>query len=117
MGAGKSTFARAVLEGAGVSRDAEGSPTFPIAHEYFAKNGTKIVHVDFYRLKSESEIEATGLLELFWDERVVILSEWTEQFPEFFASVTRSEFPVAVLELRFSERSASFRRLSVRSHH
>src|SRR4051812_290672 len=50
MGAGKSTFARFLLEGLEHDRDAEGSPSFPIAHEYRTRLGP-LVHIDFYRLK------------------------------------------------------------------
>src|SRR5271156_4913445 len=56
LGAGKSTFARALLEGLGVIQPPEGSPSFAIAHEYSCVRG-QVVHVDLYRLKHESEIE------------------------------------------------------------
>src|SRR5262245_58300605 len=57
LGAGKTTFARALLEALGVHQPPEGSPTFAIAHEYRARAVPEIVHIDFYRLKHESEIE------------------------------------------------------------
>src|SRR5690348_5184115 len=60
MGAGKTTFARALLEGLGVIQPAEGSPSFAIAHEYDSPRGP-VVHVDFYRLKDESEIEDAAI--------------------------------------------------------
>src|SRR4051812_19325140 len=60
MGVGKTTFARALLEGLGVVQPPEGSPTFAIAHEYFSARGD-VVHIDFYRLKSEAEIEDAGV--------------------------------------------------------
>src|SRR4051812_18539939 len=52
MGAGKSTFARALLEALGIGARAEGSPTFAIMHEYESRLGT-VAHLDLYRMKSE----------------------------------------------------------------
>src|SRR5581483_10858229 len=49
MGAGKSTFARALIRALGVDQGAEGSPTFAIAHEYRSKKKGRdcaIVHLD-----------------------------------------------------------------------
>lgn len=112
MGAGKSTLARAILAGAGVGRDSEGSPTFPIAHEYRGSAGFKLLHVDFYRLKSESEIEETGLLEAFWDPEIAVIAEWTSEFPEFRRSLIESEFPCLEVRLEFVDGRPEFRRLA-----
>jgi tRNA threonylcarbamoyl adenosine modification protein YjeE len=112
MGAGKSTFARAILKGFGVSREGEGSPTFPIAHEYSNHSGQKILHVDFYRLKSEAEIEATGLTEAFWDRSLVILSEWTRQFGEFYQAIQDSP-DLRTIEVRIEIENESLRRLKL----
>src|SRR4051812_16090482 len=63
MGAGKTTFSRALLAGLGVEQPPEGSPTFAIAHEYRTSRPGgvgQVVHIDFYRLRSESEIEEAG---------------------------------------------------------
>jgi tRNA threonylcarbamoyl adenosine modification protein YjeE len=82
MGSGKSTFARAFLSELEIHRDAEGSPTFAIAHEYSSRENWRVVHADGFRLKSETELEATGLVEVLWDPDALVLFEWLELFPE-----------------------------------
>jgi tRNA threonylcarbamoyl adenosine modification protein YjeE len=82
LGAGKTTFARAVLAALRVDQPAEGSPTFAIAHEYRYEAG-EVVHVDFYRLKYEAEIEEAGLPEYFWGRNAVVLCEWISLFAKF----------------------------------
>ena len=49
MGAGKTTFIKAVCEELGVE-DVITSPTFAIINEYTGQEGT-IYHFDFYRIK------------------------------------------------------------------
>ena len=86
MGAGKTTFARALLEGLGVARMAEGSPTFAIAHEYPSKIGD-VVHIDLYRLDSEDEAEAAGVPAYFWERNALVLVEWIEKAPSLATAV------------------------------
>ena len=89
MGAGKSTFARALLRGLHVIQPAEGSPTFAIAHEYDAPMGG-VVHVDFYRLRSEDEIDEAGITAYFWERDVLVVSEWISMWPTFERAVLES---------------------------
>jgi tRNA threonylcarbamoyladenosine biosynthesis protein TsaE len=86
MGAGKSTFARYLLEALGVIQVSEGSPTFALAHEYAGKKGG-IVHLDFYRLRSEAEIHEAGIEAIFWERESLMISEWVSLFPEFLESL------------------------------
>ena len=86
MGVGKTTFARSLLQGLGVIQPPEGSPSFAIAHEYLSVKGP-VVHVDFYRLKSDIEIEEAGIGAYFWERDAVIISEWISLFPEFEKAV------------------------------
>ncbi len=82
MGAGKSTFARALLKALGARQPAEGSPTFAIAHEYEGPQ-CGIVHMDFYRLRSEAEIEDAGISSYFWERNLIVIAEWISLHPEF----------------------------------
>jgi tRNA threonylcarbamoyl adenosine modification protein YjeE len=89
LGAGKSTFARAILQALHVRQPPEGSPTFAIAHEYDCDHGP-IVHIDFYRLKSELEIDEAGIPAYFWERPTITLCEWLSNTPAFEKAVLQS---------------------------
>lgn len=76
MGAGKTTFIKAVCEELGVE-DVITSPTFAIVNEYTAGNGNPIYHFDFYRIKKLDEVFDMG-----YDDYVesgnLCLMEWPE---------------------------------------
>ena len=60
MGAGKTTFVKALCEELGVN-DVITSPTFSIVNEYRSdENGELIYHFDFYRIKKLSEVSDMG---------------------------------------------------------
>ncbi len=99
LGAGKSTLARQMLEGFGVRREAEGSPTFAIAHEYLSGEGRRVVHADGYRLKGDAELEATGLLETLWDPETIVLFEWIDLFAETARALRDSDLPTIWIRL------------------
>jgi len=86
MGAGKTTFARSLLRGLGVVQPPEGSPTFAIAHEYRGAR-SDVVHLDFYRLRSEDEITEAGLEAYFWERGAIVIAEWTSMWPNFEAAL------------------------------
>lgn len=89
MGAGKSTFARAVLEGLKIEQPAEGSPTFSIANEYSSAQGD-LIHIDFYRMEHESELENRGILSYYWEREAIVLSEWLSNWPQLRASILKT---------------------------
>lgn len=76
MGAGKTTFVKAVCEHLGVT-DAVNSPTFAIVNEYEAGNGEPIYHFDFYRIKRMDEVLDIGYEE-YVDSGALCLMEWPE---------------------------------------
>lgn len=73
-----------MLRALGHPNGGEGSPTFPLAHEY-RLSGRRVAHLDLYRIRSEGELEMTGLLEHFSGEPGVVLVEWGSLFAELFA--------------------------------
>ncbi len=87
MGAGKSTFARALLEACGCELPPAGSPTFAIAHEYPSPRGT-LIHIDVYRLESPSELESAGVESALWERsETIVLTEWLSKFTEEYQSL------------------------------
>ena len=66
MGAGKTTFIKAVCEELGVS-DVITSPTFAIVNEYRSDTaGELIYHFDFYRIKKLEEVYDMGYEDYFY---------------------------------------------------
>lgn len=77
MGAGKTTFIKAVCEELGVN-DVITSPTFAIVNEYTREpSGESIFHFDFYRIKKIEEIYDMGY-EDYFDSGSLCFLEWPE---------------------------------------
>ena len=95
MGAGKTTFIKAVCEELGVE-DTVTSPTFAIVNEYEAAQGRPIYHFDFYRIKKVSEAYDMGCEEYFYSGHPCFI-EWPELIeevlPEETVSVTIEALP------------------------
>ena len=75
MGAGKTTFIKAICEELGVE-DVITSPTFAIVNEYTAANGS-IYHFDFYRIKKLEEVYDMGYEDYFFSGALCLM-EWPE---------------------------------------
>ena len=86
MGAGKTTFIKAVCEELGVD-DTVTSPTFAIVNEYEAANGRPIYHFDFYRIKKLSEAYDMGCEEYFYSGHPCFI-EWPELIEEVLPEET-----------------------------
>ena len=77
MGAGKTTFIKAICEELGVD-DVITSPTFAIVNEYqSATTGDSIYHFDFYRIKKLEEVDDMGYEDYFYSGSLCFL-EWPE---------------------------------------
>ncbi len=85
MGAGKTTFIRAVCQELGV-RDTVTSPTFAIVNEYSSPQGA-VYHFDFYRLRRAQEALDIGLDEYLQSGRPCLM-EWPELIQDFLPEET-----------------------------
>ena len=77
MGAGKTTFIKALCESLGVE-DVITSPTFAIVNEYTTAAGDPIYHFDFYRIKRLEEVYDMGYEDYFYQSGSLCLIEWPE---------------------------------------
>ena len=81
MGAGKTTFIKAVCEELGVT-DVINSPTFAIVNEYRSdETGELIYHFDFYRIKKLDEVYDMGYEDYFYSGALCFI-EWPELIEE-----------------------------------
>ncbi len=79
MGAGKTTFIKAICTELGV-KDGMSSPTFSLVNEYNSDQGETIFHFDFYRIDNENDAYQAGLHEYF-DSGNYCFVEWPEKVP------------------------------------
>ena len=87
MGAGKTTFIKAVCEELGVT-DMVTSPTFAIVNEYRSDTtGELIYHFDFYRIKKLEEVYDMGYEDYFYCGAVCFI-EWPELIEELLPGDT-----------------------------
>lgn len=81
MGAGKTTFVKAICEELGVE-DVITSPTFAIVNEYRSdSSGELIYHFDFYRIKKLEEVYDMGYEDYFYSGATCFI-EWPELIEE-----------------------------------
>ncbi|WP_298115137.1 tRNA (adenosine(37)-N6)-threonylcarbamoyltransferase complex ATPase subunit type 1 TsaE [uncultured Bacteroides sp.] len=77
MGAGKTTFIKAICEELGV-KDVITSPTFAIVNEYRSEETAELIyHFDFYRIKKLDEVYDMGYEDYFYSGAVCFI-EWPE---------------------------------------
>ncbi len=105
MGAGKTTFVKALCEHLGVE-DVVNSPTFAIVNEYEDGEGQPIYHFDFYRLKRLSEAYDMGCEEYFYSGHLCLI-EWpdivADILPEDTVDVTIEEQADGTRCVRFKD--------------
>lgn len=76
MGAGKTTFIKAISEVMGV-KETVNSPTFSIVNEYEASDGRIIYHFDCYRINKVQEALDLGAEEYLYSGNLCFI-EWSE---------------------------------------
>lgn len=104
MGAGKTTFIKAICEELGVE-DVINSPTFAIVNEYRSSDSSELIyHFDFYRINKQSEAEDIGTEDYFYSGALCFI-EWPEKIDELL--------PGDVVNVRISENENGSRTVTV----
>ena len=104
MGAGKTTFIKAVCKELGV-KDVITSPTFAIVNEYEASTAP-IYHFDFYRIKKLEEVYDMGYEDYFYSGALCFI-EWPELIEELLptdavkVSISEQEDGSRVVEISY----------------
>lgn len=104
LGAGKTSFARALLRELGVGERIK-SPTYSLIEGYRA-HGRPAWHLDLYRIADPGELEWLGL-DALADPGALVLVEWPER--------GRGALPAADLDVRLAY-AGSGRRVVLRPH-
>lgn len=86
MGAGKTTFIKAICENLGVT-DTINSPTFAIVNEYRSESGELVYHFDFYRINKIEEAYDFGYEDYFYSGSLCFI-EWPERIEELLPKDT-----------------------------
>ena len=104
MGAGKTTFIKAICEELGV-KDVINSPTFAIVNEYRSdKIGELMYHFDFYRINNIQEAYNIGT-EDYFDSGAICFIEWADKIEAMLPDDTVF---VNIIEQEDSSRLVSF---------
>ena len=87
MGAGKTTFIKAICEYLGVE-DVVNSPTFSIINEYKSSITNELIyHFDFYRINQISEAKEIGVEDYFYNGTRCFI-EWPEKIKQLLPEDT-----------------------------
>lgn len=104
MGAGKTTFIKAVCEVLGV-KETINSPTFSIVNEYETENGQIIYHFDCYRIKNVQEAIDMGTEEYLYSENLCFI-EWAENIAPLLPELTVN---VDIVEIENNKRNITLK--------
>ncbi len=102
MGAGKTTFIKALCEELKVT-DTVNSPTFALINEYGTEAGNTVFHFDFYRIKTGNEVFDLGYEDYFYGDDLCLI-EWAEKIehllPENYVRVNIKEMENGKRQMR-----------------
>ena len=103
MGAGKTTFIKALCAGLGVT-DTVNSPTFAIINEYFTSKKEIVYHIDLYRLRNLEELMDIGYEDYLQSGNFLFI-EWPEK--------AREVLPFDCINVQISRNDDESRRLAI----
>jgi tRNA threonylcarbamoyladenosine biosynthesis protein TsaE len=106
MGSGKTTFIHALCDILEV-KSVVGSPTFAIINEYTSPVAGTIFHMDWYRMKDETEAIQSGCEDCIESGNLCLI-EWPEKFPELL--------PPGTLHIGFEIINEDERNLIISAH-
>jgi tRNA threonylcarbamoyladenosine biosynthesis protein TsaE len=99
MGAGKTTFIKAICETLGIE-DVINSPTFAIINEYSLPDGNSAYHFDFYRINKLQEVINLGFDD-YINSGCYCFMEWPEKIEDLLTDdVTKVRIEVLDDETR-----------------
>jgi tRNA threonylcarbamoyladenosine biosynthesis protein TsaE len=104
MGAGKTTFIKAICKVLGVT-DEITSPTFSLVNEYRTASGQTVYHFDFYRIRTIEEVYDIGY-EDYFNSGAICLIEW----PSNISAILEGE---DIAEIRLTKENESHRNIEV----
>lgn len=107
MGAGKTTFIKAVCEELGV-KETITSPTFAIINEYKDGEENSIYHFDFYRINKPEEAFDFGYEDYFYSGNLCFI-EWPELVEQLL--------PDNAVKVYLSETESGSREIEIKTAH
>lgn len=105
LGTGKTFFIKQICAALQTEEEAT-SPSFTIINEYHTREGLKIVHVDFYRLESDAELQNLGLDEFLYNDNICLI-EWAGKIQSFLPAERYDVF------IRFVEGNLPARKIDI----
>jgi len=82
LGSGKTILTQNIAKLLGIKNYRIKSPTYTYIRKYSEEN-INLYHIDLYRLESIDEILANEILELFENEKNIVIIEWANKMEEY----------------------------------
>ena len=92
LGAGKTTFTKALAEVIGINKEEVHSPTFILKKEYKGSHALfkKLIHIDAYRFETPNEASVLKLKQDLSDADTLIVVEWPSKLGTLTPDMTLS---------------------------